>query len=332
MAGRWRNLGYGAILPFSDERERERVQMIRDGIPGKPVDLTSSMFRSLREESHIPDRDLLEVVVTHLKVETTYEYSRENIEMLRRHQRRRLPPSVRRNLIRYPKTDYQTRYNSGPPLAPPPKIPSPYDDLVEWGFKEKYLYRLKPIPKEKPKEKGRKRKASAHATEETIEQGTGSNKRARTAADQESDAASVAAVQSTAEHATCDIPIPSVEGIPEGDEEMMAIASNMQKVARWSKNVARHGPPSPPPTDANISRESSPAPMALALPAVTTTLPTAPCTPTSVSTIDASSSFKEGPRPPSFEKDGFLAFPLEVRFQIYRCLLLHHKPIRVHAS
>lgn len=303
MSRRWSIFRHSKPTPITDK------QVLTNGISNKtqkknrqPYDITKDPIFE-RAGSTSSDANYIEACSEEEVVDLTFVYPKRDIEMLSTDEFWRLPPAVRRNMIQYPQTDPKISCVEEPATAPPPRIPNPADDTPQWGYRKKYLMRVKkrPAPErvitEKKTTNSKKRKAPV----DPIPEGEKRTKaRTRSSTPPKGEQIHRTADGNVAVPMDYRITSPSkaisskVARSIEGDEIDQQVLLLQQQALRPS---------------ASAKPVLSPGPK-----------------------INAPEPYIPDPGPPNLKDVGFLGLPHLVRHQIYRHLLLSPEIILVHAS
>ncbi|KAJ2967874.1 hypothetical protein NQ176_g9456 [Zarea fungicola] len=301
MSRRWTVYG-PKLTRITDEHElANRISNKTKKKNRRPCDVTRDPIFE-RATSTSSDANYIEACVEEELVDLTFVYEKRDIEMLSDDALRRLPTAVRRNMIQYPQTDPNISPEWVPATAPPPRIPHPADDAPQWGYRDKYLMRVKkrPAPErgatEKKMNNSKKRKAPVYPIQEG-EKRTKARTRCSTPSKGEQ-------IHKTA-HASVALPVgyritSPCKAISGEVAQSIEVDEIDQRVLLLQQPLRPHVSAKPVP---------SPGPK--------TNAPE-PCIP--------------DPGPPNIKEVGFRGLPDLVRRQIYRHLLLSPERIYVHAS
>lgn len=296
----------------------------------------------MEEDDKELNLDDLEFEICEKKVDISFFYKNEDIEAPSESELLRLPPVVRRNVLNaqqyIKRTPLNELLNREPVMAPLPSIPDPYDDNRIWGYRDKYLFRpkLKPRVKGEPKKrKSGKRQASARPEEADVEaDGPAAAKRQRLTQNDNETQEEEGPVHlynhglptpepSPGFRRSCDRPMTSIED--HGNEERNVL--NFLPGANNNIVAFRATIPDAPPSVSEIVAPTTSSNRAKSVSRRLKTKFSNPKVRTSARPVAV-----PDPGPPQFSTHGILAWPLEVRRQLYRALLVRDEPIRVHAS
>ncbi|TQV99281.1 hypothetical protein IF1G_01496 [Cordyceps javanica] len=340
-------------LPYTDSLAQDFERRKKSGTLRRDCDPASdSHFRDLREGSHLSDFDHAEFCVERQEVDLTFVYRHHDIERPTRAQLSRLAPSVRRGMqsaCSFPQTPRDVLYHQGPALAPEPRIPDPYDDEPEMGFRDTYMWRPRATPgveknrsKKTNKTRKRRRSGSEHSQDTDVDVGQDPKRpRSRYEEPETQDGprgldpslfppTPAATPPSTASY---DDPMPTIEHSPaavaQADAGILALGlfmNGQQPPSVSSSTSSTPTSPSSSPSPAPSSEsEAALAPLSRSLalrdsesaPRVRYSFSSS--SPSSVVPLTAAAAADPGP--PSFAEDGFFALPHTVRVLIYEHLL-----------